>query len=278
MIKRLLRNQGATFGLVVLCVFVSLAIFAPWIAPYDPVSLHEGLHGLPPRWFDGGQAQHFLGTDDIGRDTLSRLIFGARISLGIGLLSVLLSTIVGICFGLLSGYVGGRTDHIIMRATDILLSLPTILLAIVVVTVLGPSLWNAIVAVSVVALPGFIRIVRGTVLAEKQKPYVTASLSFGASHLRLALLNILPNCMAPIIVTATLSFSDAILNAAALGFLGLGAQPPTPEWGVMLADARAYIETAWWQVTLPGLCILIIVLSFNLLGDGLRDALDPKLK
>lgn len=278
LLRSLSRNRGALVSLGVLGVFSLVALLAPWLSPYDPSAIHEGFVRLPPTWMNGGDVRFLLGTDDIGRDLLSRLIFGSRISLGIGLLSVLLSGFLGILFGLTAGYIGGRTDHLIMRMTDILMSLPSILLAIVVVAVLGPSLFNAIVAVSVVALPGFIRIVRGAVLNEKSKAYISACRSFGAGHGQIALRNILPNCLAPIIVTATLGFSDGILNAAALGFLGLGAQPPTPEWGVMLSDARAYIESAWWLVTLPGLCILIIVLCFNLVGDGLRDALDPKLK
>ena len=262
---------------MILLLFLITAVLAPLVAPYSPSMVHESGFSLPPMFIDSSSG-FVLGTDDLGRDTLSRLIYGARVSLGVGLMVVILSATVGVLLGLLSGYFGGWFDTVIMRFVDILMSLPSILLAIVVVSVLGPSLTNAIIAVSIVALPGFIRVVRGSVLAEKNKTYVSASKGFGASHFRVAVQNVLPNCMAPIIVQATLGFSDGILNVAALGFLGLGAQPPTPEWGVMLSDARAYIESAWWLVTLPGLCILIVVLSFNLLGDGLRDALDPKLK
>ncbi len=272
------KNRGSLFCLFLLFGFAFISLFAPWIAPYDPRLVHEGQVALPPMWFSGGDSSFFLGTDDLGRDLLSRLIFGARISLGIGLLAVLISSTLGISLGLIAGFWRGWIEAVIMRFVDILMSLPSMLLAIVVVAILGPSLMNAILAVSLVALPGFIRIVRGAVISEREKSYVMASRSFGAQDLRLALVQILPNCMAPIIVQATLGFSDAILNAAALGFLGLGAQAPTPEWGVMLSDARPYIESAWWLVTLPGLCILTIVLCFNLLGDGLRDALDPKLK
>jgi len=271
-------NKAALGSLIFLVSLTLIALLAPWISPYDPTQIFDGLFHIPPFWMKGGRLDFILGTDDIGRDVLSRLIYGAQISLGIGFMVVTLTLIAGSLLGLAAGYFGGWIDSVILRFVDILMSLPSILLAIVVVAVLGPNLTNTVIAVSIVNLPHFIRIVRASVLVEKAKPYVDATVSFGAGHLRIAVKNILPNCLAPIIVQATLSFSDGILNTAALGFLGLGAQPPTPEWGVMLSDARSYIETSWWLVTLPGLCILIIVLCFNLLGDGLRDALDPKLK
>lgn len=276
--KTFLKNKGALGSLIILSLFIFVAVLAPLISPYSPSEVYEAGTIVPPVFSDGGSLQFILGTDDLGRDMLSRLMYGARVSLGVGLMVVFLSVIFGGLLGLLAGYFGGWWDAVIMRAVDVLMSLPSILLAIVVVTVLGPSLINSVIAVSIVSLPAFIRIVRASVMAEKSKAYVDASHGFGASHPRVAFKNILPNCLAPIIVQATLGFSDGILNVAALGFLGLGAQPPTPEWGVMLSDARAYIESAWWLVTLPGLCILIVVLCFNLLGDGLRDALDPKLK
>lgn len=276
--RSLSKNKGAMISLLILAVFVFMAVFAPLVAPYSPSTVNEAGVIVPPAFINGGSGQFFLGTDDLGRDLFSRLVYGSRVSLGVGFMVVFLSLFFGVLLGLTAGYWGGWVDSSIMRCVDILMSLPSILLAIVVVSILGPSLFNAVIAVSVVSLPGFIRIVRAAVLAEKSKTYVSASHGFGASHVRVALLNILPNCMAPIIVQATLGFSDGILNVAALGFLGLGAQPPTPEWGVMLSDARAYIESSWWLVTLPGLCILIVVLCFNILGDGLRDALDPKLK
>jgi ABC-type dipeptide/oligopeptide/nickel transport system permease subunit len=277
-LRALKKNKGALFSLGFLFVVFLLAVAAPWIAPYDPARVFEGHLSLPPSWFRGGEAQFLLGTDDLGRDLLSRLIFGARISAGVGLLVVVLSLIFGSILGIFAGFVGGWADQIIMRLTDILMSLPSILLAIVVVAVLGPSLLNAVIAVALVALPGFIRIVRAAVMAEKEKLHVSASRGFGAGPSRLIFISILPNCLAPIIVQATLGFSDGILNVAALGFLGLGAQPPTPEWGVMLSDSRAFIESAWWLVTFPGVCILAVVLTFNILGDGLRDAFDPKLR
>ncbi len=272
------ENRGAVAGFVVIAILVLIALLAPWIAPYDPSLVHEDAFKIPPIWESGGDGRFLLGTDDLGRDLLSRLVWGSRVSLGVGFLVVLISASIGTVLGLLAGYWGGWIDLVIMRFVDILMSLPSILLAIVVVAVLGPGLVNAIWAVSVVALPGFIRLVRASVAVERDRQYVTASRSFGASHLRQTFINILPNCLAPLIVQSTLGFSDGILNAAALGFLGLGAQPPQSEWGTMLSDARSYIETLPWLVTLPGICILVVVLAFNLLGDGLRDAFDPKLK
>jgi ABC-type dipeptide/oligopeptide/nickel transport system permease subunit len=271
--RRFTANKPAVLSAAVLIVMVALALLAPWLAPRSPFDLDSAALTLPP----GGDARFFLGTDDVGRDLLSRLLFGARFSLGIGFLAVIVALVLGLPFGLWAGFHGGRIDQMIMRATDILMSIPNILLAIVAVAIMGPGLSNTVLAVSLVSIPHLIRIVRGVVLAEKEKLYVMAARGFGAGPKRLILSHVLPNCMAPIIVQSTLGFSDAILNAAALGFLGLGAQPPTPEWGVMLADARPYLESAWWLVTLPGLCILIASLAFNLLGDGLRDALDPRL-
>ncbi len=272
------QNRGAVIGLAIILLFIGLAVLAPWLAPHDPTQLFPDALRLPPAWKDGGSSRFWLGTDDVGRDFLSRLLFGTRISLGIGFLVVLFSATTGTVLGLVAGYHGGRIDQLIMRLVDIRMALPSILMAIVVVSVLGPSLLNTVLAVSTVALPSFIRLVRASVVVEKNKQYVIASKSFGAGAMRQMFINILPNCMAPLIVQSTLGFSDGILDAAALGFLGLGAQPPTPEWGTMLADARPFIESSPWMVTLPGLCILVVVLGFNILGDGLRDALDPRLK
>ena len=276
--RRFKRNKGALIGLSIISFFVLLALFSNLLAPHSPSELHQGMLRLPPSFTTGGNSSFFFGTDDVGRDVLSRLIHGARISMGVGFMVVFLSATVGTFLGLMAGYFGGRTDWLIMRFVDILMAFPSILLAIVVVSVMGPGLMNAIVAVAVVATPSFIRIVRASVLSEKRKEYVSASISFGATPLRTIFKEILPNCMAPLIVQISLGFSDGILNAAALGFLGLGAQAPTPEWGIMLADARAFITSDPWLVTLPGICILLVVLGFNLLGDGLRDTLDPKLK
>lgn len=272
------QNRGAVGGLVIVGLFVLVAIFAPLLAPFDPTQLHDGVFSQPPFWSAGGNMTYPLGTDDVGRDVLSRLIYGARISMGVGFMVVIFSLSIGTLLGLLAGYAGGIVDTIIMRLTDILMALPSILLAIVVVTILGQNLTNAVIAVGIVVIPGFVRLVRAQVMIEKSRQYVVASGSFGAGPMRQVFINILPNTMAPVIVQGTLGFSDGILNVAALGFLGLGAKPPTAEWGTMLSDARAFIESAPWLVTLPGLCILVVVLGFNLLGDGLRDALDPRLK
>lgn len=271
------QNRGAVLGLALIIIFALVALFANWLAPYPPSELHIDHMRVFPVWIEGNW-NFILGTDDIGRDLLSRLIHGARVSLSVGLMVVFFSASIGSTLGLISGYSGGFVDKIIMRGTDILMTLPSILLAIVVVAILGPSLVNAVIAVGIVEIPRFIRLARGSVLAEKNKQYVIATKSFGSGHFRVLILNILPNCIAPLIVQAALSFSEGILNVAALGFLGLGAQPPTAEWGTMLSDARGFIESAPYLVTLPGLCILIVVLAFNVLGDGLRDSFDPKLK
>ena len=233
--------------------------------------------GSPPSWA-GGNPAYFLGTDPVGRDILSRLIHGARYSMLIGTVVVLLSLSTGIFFGLLAGYFRGWVDTVLMRIMDLILAFPSLLLALVLVAVLGPGLTNAMIAIALVLQPHFVRLTRSAVMGELGREYVTSARLAGAGHLRQMFVTILPNCLAPLIVQATLSFSSAILDAAALGFLGLGAQPPTPEWGTMLAEARQYILRAWWVVTFPGLAILITVLSINLVGDGLRDALDPKLK
>lgn len=272
------ENKGALFGLFLIAFFLFLAIFAPLLSPYDPTELQKNALKLPPFFLEGGRVEFLLGTDDVGRDILSRLIYGAQISMAVGFFVVLIAASFGTILGLMAGYLGGKVDWAIMRIVDILMAFPSILLAIVVVSVMGPGLANAIVAVAIVSCPTFIRIVRASAMGEKNRQYVMASQTFGASSGRIMFLEILPNCMAPLIVQISLGFSDGILNAAALGFLGLGAQAPTPEWGIMLSDARAFIVSNPWMVTLPGLCILFVVLGFNLLGDGLRDALDPRLK
>ncbi|MES2937120.1 MAG: ABC transporter permease subunit [Pseudomonadota bacterium] len=271
-------NRGAVMGLVVVAVLFLLAIFAPLLAPHLPDATNAGAFLRPPMWQQGGSAQYPLGTDAIGRDILSRLIHGARLSLSIGVAVVAMSMAVGIALGLIAGFARGITEIAIMRAMDIVLTLPSLLLAIVVVAILGPGLVNAMLAVAVVVLPHYVRVTRAAVIAEMSRDYVTAARVSGAGTLRLMFSEVLPNCTAPLIVQASLGVSTAILDAAALGFLGLGAQPPSPEWGTMLADAREFVLRAWWVVTFPGLMILVAVLAFNLLGDGLRDALDPKLK
>jgi dipeptide transport system permease protein len=272
------ENRGAVGGLAVICVIVLGAVFADVIAPYEPFRQFRDHLLVPPVWQDGGSAQFLLGTDAVGRDILSRIIHGSRFSLVIGLIVVTLSLSIGIALGLVAGFFRGWLETMIMRLMDIILALPSLLLAIVIVAILGPGLANAMIAVAIVYLPHYTRLTRGSVIAERTKDYVVASRVAGAGRLRLMFATILPNCMAPLIVQATLGFSNAILDAAALGFLGLGAQPPIPEWGTMLADAREFVLRAWWVVTFPGLAILVTVLAFNLMGDGLRDALDPKMK
>ncbi|NUE96709.1 peptide transporter [Gilliamella sp. Choc4-2] len=272
------KNKGAVVGLVFIIIVVLLAIFANFVAPHSPSEQFRDALLTPPVWMKDGSWQFILGTDDVGRDILSRLIYGARLSLLVGCLVVIISLILGITLGLIAGYVGGFLDNVIMRAVDIMLALPSLLLALVLVAIFGPSIINASIALAFVALPHYVRLTRGATIAEINKDYVIASRVAGAGALRQMFINILPNCLAPLIVQASLGFSNAILDMAALGFLGMGAQPPTPEWGTMLADVLQFAQSAWWVVTFPGLVILMTVLAFNLMGDGLRDALDPKLK
>jgi dipeptide transport system permease protein len=271
-------NRGAVAGLIVIVLVLLAAVFADVIAPHSPYLTNDTVFLKPPFWQEGGSLAYPLGTDAIGRDILSRLLHGARLSLVIGLFVVAIAMAVGIVLGLVAGFFKGVVEIVIMRLMDIVLTMPSLLLAIVIVAILGPGLMNAMLAVAIVVLPHYVRITRAAVIAETSKDYVIAAKVSGAGTLRLMFKEVLPNCTAPLIVQATLGVSTAILDAAALGFLGLGAQPPTPEWGTMLADAREFVLRAWWVVTLPGLAILITVLAFNLLGDGLRDALDPKLK
>jgi dipeptide transport system permease protein len=271
-------NRGAVAGFGVIAVLLLLAVLADVIAPYPPGSTNNDAFLVPPFWQAGGSARYLLGTDAIGRDMLSRLIHGARLSLLIGIAVVTIAVAAGTALGLIAGFFRGSAEIAILRFMDVLLTLPSLLLAIVIVAILGPGIGNAMLAVAAVVLPHYVRIARAAVITETAKDYVTAARVSGARALRLMLREVLPNCMAPLIVQATLGISTAILDAAALGYLGLGAQPPLPEWGTMLADAREFVLRAWWVVTLPGLMILITVLAFNLVGDGLRDALDPKLK
>ncbi|PHM25559.1 dipeptide ABC transporter permease DppC [Xenorhabdus ehlersii] len=272
------RNKGAVIGLVYIVLMLLVALLAGVLAPHGPAEQFRDSLLMPPVWQEGGSWQFILGTDDVGRDILSRLMYGARLSLLVGCLVVVMSLIMGIILGVLAGYFGGVVDTIIMRIVDIMLALPSLLLALVLVAIFGPSIINASLALTFVALPHYIRLTRAAVLVEVNRDYVMASQVAGAGATRQMFINILPNCLAPLIVQASLGFSNAILDMAALGFLGMGAQPPTPEWGTMLADVLQFTQSAWWVVTFPGLAILLTVLAFNLMGDGLRDALDPKLK
>jgi dipeptide transport system permease protein len=272
------ENRGAVIGLWVFIGLVIVALLAPWLAPHGAAEQYRDAVLIPPVWMEGGNSSFLLGTDPVGRDILSRLIHGTRYSLFIGTIVTTLALTGGIIVGVIAGYCRGWVDTVIMRLMDIILAFPSLLLALVLVAVLGPGLTNAMIAIALVLQPHFVRLTRAAVMAEKNRDYVVAAKVAGAGHLRLMFRTILPNCLAPLIVQGTLSFSNAILDAAALGFLGMGAQPPTPEWGTMLAEAREFIMRAWWVVTFPGIAILVTVLAINLVGDGLRDALDPKLK
>jgi len=272
------ENRGAVLGLIVVSIIIITAIFAEFLAPYDPLEQYRDFTRLPPAWTANGNWKFLLGTDALGRDMLSRLMFGARISLFIGLAVTAVSMVCGIALGLVSAWFGGIVDVIIIRVMDLIISIPSLVLAILIMAILEPNLPNTIIAVTIVGLPFYVRLVRASALTELSKDYVTAAKVSGVRPLRLMFSTVLPNCLAPLIVQAALGISDAILAAAGLGFLGLGAQPPMPEWGAMLGDSREFITAAPWIMAFPGLAILVTVLSINLMGDGLRDALDPRLR
>ena len=272
------ENRGAVIGMWVFFAIFLVAVLADVLAPYDPTAQFRGHTLQPPAWETGGSWEFPLGTDAVGRDMLSRLIYGGRFSFFVGVVVVVIAASGGIIMGLIAGFAPKWLDTIIMRVMDVILAFPSLLLALVLVAILGPSLINAMIAIALVIQPHYVRLTRASVLNERTKDYVIAARVAGAGYFRQMFVTVLPNCLAPIIVQAALSFSTAIFDAAALGFLGMGAQPPTPEWGTMLADAREFVLRAWWVVTFPGLAILITVLAINLMGDGLRDALDPKLK
>jgi peptide/nickel transport system permease protein len=270
--RRLLRNPGAVAGLVILAMLALMGIFAPLIAPEDPnvMFARDALHEP--------SAQYPFGTDQFGRDILSRIIHGARLSFQVGFIAVSIAFVLGVTLGILAGYYGRWVDGTIGIFIDIMLAFPGILLALAIVAILGPSLLNLMVAVGIAAVPAYTRLVRGSVLATRQLPYVDAARVIGAHDRAIMFRHILPNVLAPVIVLATLGIGGAILVGAALSFLGLGAKPPAPEWGAMLSSGRNYLQQAWWITLFPGLAIMITVLSINLLGDGLRDALDPRLR
>jgi dipeptide transport system permease protein len=272
------ENRGAVAGLALVCLIILVAILADVLAPYSPYEQYRAHVLTPPVWDAAGSWAFPLGTDEVGRDILSRLIYGARISLFIGLSVMVASVLVGVVLGLVAAFRGGVVDALMMRLMDLIMSIPDLVLAVVIVAIIGPSLINTIIAILIVFLPKYVRLVRASALTELSKDYVVAAKVAGVGPLRLMFVTVLPNCTAPLIVQATLGVSDALLAAAALGFLGLGAQPPTPEWGSMLSSAREFLQRAPWVVTLPGLAILITVVAINLFGDGLRDALDPRLK
>jgi len=270
--RDLLRNRSATLGLALIALIVIVALIGPALAPYDP------LVPTPLERLKGPSSAHWFGTDSLGRDILSRVIYGSRISLAIGLISVTISLVPGTLLGLLAGYFRGKLDSLIMRLMDVLLAFPAILLAIFITAILGPSLPNTMIAVGIVYIPHYARIVRSSVLSLREQLFIQAIGHLGGSHGRIIRGHILPNSLPPIIVYATLGMGTAVLQAAALGFLGLGAQPPQPEWGAMLSEGRQYIQLAPHVAAFPGAAILFLVLGFNLFGDGLRDALDPSLR
>ncbi len=272
------KHKGMIIGGIIVSTFAIIGIFAPLIAGHDPAQIYPEFYKIPPFWSEGSISKFLLGTDDLGRDFFSRLVYGSRISMLVGISVISISMTFGTLLGLIAGYFQKTADNIIMGITDILMAFPSILLAIVVISVLGPGLKNAIFASALVAIPNFTRLVRSQVMVEKNKDYHLAAISTGASSKSIIFKEILPNIMSPLIVQTTLGFSEAILNTAALGFLGLGAQPPLPEWGIMLSDARPFIVSSPWLVTIPGICIFFVLLGFNLLGDGLRDYLDPKIR
>ena len=283
--KRLFKRKSALVGLVILSILIFVALTAQWIAPYDPIQVLLGVEDVKSRQAPcihllgcpADQPQHLAGIDGNVRDQFSRLLYGARLSLMVGFSTVTFAIIIGTILGALSGYFGGWVDNVIMRTMDVLLAFPSLLLAIAIVTVLGPGLINALLAIGIVSIPAYARVVRASVLSVREMDYVSATRALGGNSFQILFLRIMPNALTPLIVQGTLGIATAILDAAALSFLGLGAQPPTPEWGSMLGSERNQVFTAPHLVFYPGLAIMLTVLAFNLLGDGLRDALDPRL-
>ncbi|HET6780583.1 MAG TPA: ABC transporter permease [bacterium] len=271
-LRRLRRSKSAALGGFILAALVVAAFAAPLLTPYEPLVMNPVDRLQPPN------ARHWLGTDVFGRDLLTRILFGSRISLQTGLISVTIAILIGVPLGLVSGFYGGLIDRSAMRVVDLMLTFPGILLALVLIAILGPDLFNAMLAVGISASPTFARVVRAAVLSSKEQTYVEAARAVGCTNARIMLRHILPNTVAPIIVLGTLGVAGAIIAAAALSYLGLGARPPQPEWGALLSEGRNYLRVAWWMTTFPGLAIMTAVLSINLLGDGLRDALDPRLQ
>jgi peptide/nickel transport system permease protein len=269
---RLSRNPGSIIGLVILLILILSAISAPLITHYDPITLAPKDRLKPP------SSLHLMGTDTFGRDVFTRVVYGGQISLRVGIISVFIALLIGVPMGLIAGYYGGRLDSLIMRLVDVMLAFPGILLALVIIAILGPSLLNVMVAVGISSVPTYARVTRGSVLKTKEEMFIEAAILTGCSTRRILLFHILPNILGPLVVVATLGIGGAIISGAALSFLGLGAPPPTPEWGLLLSDGRNYLAQAWWITTFSGLAIMLTVLSINLVGDGLRDALDPKMK
>ncbi len=269
--RRFRQRPGAMIGAAVLLIFIAMAIFAPLIAPFDPNEISRARRAAP-------SGTHWMGTDELGRDVLSRVIYGARISLRVGLVAVAIGLVAGTFFGLIAAYFGGWVDAVLMRIMDVLLAFPGILLAIAIIAILGPSLENAMIAIGIEAIPVYTRTSRASALSVKELEYVIGARALGSRDGRILFKHILPNIVAPLIVLATVGVAGSILTAAGLSYLGLGAQPPTAEWGAMLSSARSFLRDAWWMATFPGLAIILVVLSLNLFGDGLRDILDPRMR
>jgi peptide/nickel transport system permease protein len=278
LVRRLIRRRTALFGLVVVVAVAFAALLAPVLVPFDPLAQDIGQRLKPPGWISPEGRAHWLGTDQLGRDILGRILFGTRIALVVGLAAVAIAGTLGLAIGVVSGYFGGRVDDLFMRLADVQLAFPFILLALAVIGVLGPSLRNIIVVVGVSGWVVYARIVRGEVLSLREREFVQAARAVGSPPARIILRHLVPNAFTPWLVIATLDMARVIIVESALSFLGLGIPPPTPTWGAMLADGRVYMSTAWWLATFPGLAILVTVLGINLLGDGLRDTLDPRLK
>ncbi|MEW8956144.1 ABC transporter permease [Clostridium sp.] len=272
--RRLKRNRPAMIGLIVICLLIILAVMAGYIADYDNVVVKQNLEER----LQGPSSKYILGTDEFGRDIFGRLIHGARVSLRVGILAVGIAIVIGGALGAIAGYYGGILDNIIMRIMDVFLAVPSILLAISIVSALGTNLFNLMLSIGISSVPSYARIVRASVLSIREQEFIEAAKAIGANDVRLVMRHIIPNSLAPVIVQATLGVAGAILSTAGLSFIGLGIQPPDPEWGAMLAGGRQYLRDAWHVTTFPGIAIMITILSLNLLGDGLRDALDPRLK
>jgi len=271
-LRQLRKSSSAIVGILILGSLILLTLLVPYFSPYTPTKIS------PREALQAPSIHHIMGTDDFGRDVATRVLYGTRISLSVGLIAVGVGGSIGVIIGLVSGYFGGALDLFIMRIIDIMLAFPGILLALIIMTILGPNLTNVMLAVGISDVPLYVRLVRGSVISAKENTYVEAAKALGCNRNLIMFRHILPNVLAPFIVVSTLEVANAILTAAALSFLGMGAQPPTPEWGALLSEGRRYIRTAWWMISFPGLMIMISVLSINLFGDGLRDALDPKLQ
>ncbi len=271
-LARLRRNPGAVAGLLILLLFVAASALAPYLTGDDPVAVQFDLRFAPP------SPRHPLGTDSFGRDLMSRVLYGGRLSLFVGFIAIAISDVIGIPLGLLSGYRGGRFDDVVMRLVDLWLAFPGLLVAIAIVAILGPGLQNVMIAIGIGGIPGLVRLVRSTVLSVREAEFVDAARALGGGDARIVRAHIFPNVLAPIVVLTTLRLAGAILSGVGLSFLGLGAQPPSPEWGAIVAEGRAYLREAWWVSTLPGVAIFMAVMGLNLFGDGLRDAFDPRLR